>query len=227
MRLLALETATLFGGVAVMEDDTLIAESRAGVKVTHSERVMAEIDHVLRHSGMTIRDIDVFGISIGPGSFTGLRVGLSTVKGLAYSTGAGVVAVPTLEAFAWNLPFTNCRVCPMLDARKKQVYTAIFKWSGDGFVRVLDECAIAVSDLLPRIKEPTVFLGEGMALNREEIAKGLGELALFAAPHKSAPSPANTAFLCMRKALSGEFADAPALTPLYLRRSDAELRESD
>jgi tRNA threonylcarbamoyladenosine biosynthesis protein TsaB len=227
MKLLALETATMFGGVAIMEDYTLIAESRANVKVTHSERVMTEIDHVLRHSGMTIRDIDVFGISIGPGSFTGLRVGLSTVKGLAFASAAGLVAVPTLESLAWNVPFTGYQVCPMLDARKKQVYAALFKWSEDGFVRVMDECAIAVRDLMPLIKERTVFLGEGMLLNKETIERGLGELALFSQPHKAAPSPANTAYLCMLKAMRGQFEDAPELSPLYIRRSEAESKGSE
>ncbi len=105
MKLLAIETSTMLGGIAVMEDDTLIAESRMNVKATHSERIMADIDNALKRSGFTIDDIDVFGIASGPGSFTGLRVGLSTLKGLSYATGKKVVSVSTLEAFAWNVTF--------------------------------------------------------------------------------------------------------------------------
>ena len=120
MKLLAIETSTMLGGIAVMEDNTLIAESRMNVKATHSERIMADIDNALRRSGFTIDDIDVFGIASGPGSFTGLRVGLSTLKGLSYATGKKVVSVSTLEAFAWNVPFSSHLICPLLDALKRK-----------------------------------------------------------------------------------------------------------
>jgi len=100
---------------------------------------------------MDLGDIDVFGISAGPGSFTGLRVGLSTIKGLVYATGKKFVAVPTLEAFAWNIPFSNFQICPLLDARRKEVYAAVFKWSKDRFFNVIDERAIKIGDLLPVI----------------------------------------------------------------------------
>jgi tRNA threonylcarbamoyladenosine biosynthesis protein TsaB len=93
--------------------------------VTHSERLMTEIDHVLQQSGLTAHDIDIFGVAIGPGSFTGLRIGLSTAKGFSYATGKPIVSVPTLEAFAWNFPY--CRhPCIMLDARKE--VCALFQW---------------------------------------------------------------------------------------------------
>src|SRR5271157_1812848 len=133
MKLLAIETSTMRGGIAIMDDDTLIAESRMNIKATHSGRIMTEIDTALKGSGLTIDDIDVFGIASGPGSFTGLRVGLSTVKGLSYATGKRVVTVSTLEAFAWNVPFSQYLVCPLLDARKKEVHAGAFRWSQNGF----------------------------------------------------------------------------------------------
>ncbi len=118
MKILAIETSTMLGGIAIMgEAEGLIMEVRLNVRSTHSERLMSEIDHALKQAGMKITDMDVFGISIGPGSFTGLRVGLSTVKGFSYATGKPVVSIPTLEAFAWNFPFSPYPVCPMLDAR--------------------------------------------------------------------------------------------------------------
>ncbi|MBI3592947.1 MAG: tRNA (adenosine(37)-N6)-threonylcarbamoyltransferase complex dimerization subunit type 1 TsaB, partial [Nitrospirae bacterium] len=224
MKLLAIETSTMLGGVAILDDDTLIAESRINVKVTHSERVMAEIDHALACSGLKIDDIDVFAIAIGPGSFTGLRVGLSTIKGLAYATGKRVAAVPTLEAFAWNIPFTLKPVCPLLDARKKEVYAGIFKWSDNGFSSIMDEQAIKLDTLMSAIKEPTVFLGEGAIIYRDSISKAAGDLALFASPQDMVPSPANVAYLAMRKARKGEFEDPVKLVPLYLRRSEAEIK---
>lgn len=224
MNLLALETSTMLGGVAILKDDTLIAESRINVKVTHSERLMGEIDHLLGQSGMRADDIDVFGMAIGPGSFTGLRVGLSILKGLAYATGRPLVSVPTLEAFAWNLPFSAHQVCPLLDARKGEVYAGIFRWSEGAFLRVLTEQAIKIDDLLTVIEDRTVFFGEGALLHRERIEKVQGERALFAPPQKMVPSAANVAYLCMRKARGGELEDPVTLTPLYLRRSEAETK---
>ncbi|MEW6116518.1 MAG: tRNA (adenosine(37)-N6)-threonylcarbamoyltransferase complex dimerization subunit type 1 TsaB [Nitrospirota bacterium] len=225
MRLLAIETATMLGGIALIDDDTLIAESRMNVRVTHSERIMTEIDHVLKGARLSLHDMDAFALSIGPGSFTGLRVGLSTIKGLAYATGKGVVAVPTLEALAWNVPFTRHPVCPLLDARKKEVYTGLFKWTGHGFSRLMPEQAMKLETLLAGIDEPAVFLGEGAMLYRNSIQKTLGERALFAPPGAMVPSPAAVAHLGMITARNGEYEDPVTLTPLYLRKSEAELKQ--
>ncbi|MEW5744616.1 MAG: tRNA (adenosine(37)-N6)-threonylcarbamoyltransferase complex dimerization subunit type 1 TsaB [Nitrospirota bacterium] len=224
MRLLAIETATAVGGVAIMEDDLLIAESRANVKVTHSERLLTEIDHALTSSRLTIDAIDVFALSTGPGSFTGLRVGLSTLKGLAYATAKKVVAVPTLEAFASAITFTPHMICPLLDARRREVYAGVFAWEGDGLVRILPEQAVKLETLLARLHEPVVFLGEGAALYRKTIEEIMGERALFARPRDMAPSPATVAALGMQRARSGAFEDPVRLTPLYLRKSEAELK---
>jgi tRNA threonylcarbamoyladenosine biosynthesis protein TsaB len=224
MKLLAIETATMLGGVAIMEGDRLVAESRLNIRVTHSERLMKEIDRVLRGTSMDISEIDVFGISIGPGSFTGLRVGLSTVKGLVYATGKKLVTAPTLEAMAWNIPFSEYQICPMLDARRKEIYTAVFRWSGGGFSRVINECTLSADELLKKIDAPTLFLGEGATLYRDKIQAALGDRALFGAPQHMMPSPSNVAFLCMRKAEEGEFSDALTVIPAYHRRSEAEIK---
>jgi tRNA threonylcarbamoyladenosine biosynthesis protein TsaB len=224
LKLLAVETATMLGGVAIMEGDRLVAESRLNIKVTHSERLMKEIDRVLQGASLEISDIDLFGISIGPGSFTGLRVGLSTIKGLVYATGKKLVTAPTLEAIAWNVPFSEYQICPMLDARKKEIYTALFRWSGNGFVRDLGECTLSIDELLPKIDTPTLFLGEGAILYKEKIQFVLKDRALFGAPQHMMPSPANVAMLCMGKAEKGEYSDALKALPAYHRRSEAEVK---
>ena len=131
MKILAIDTSTMLGGIAIMDDLTLIAETRLNVKSTHSERLMTEIEHCLKQSSLKISDIDVFAVAIGPGSFTGLRIGLSAVKGLSYATGKPIVSVPTLDALALNFPYSRYPVCTMLDARKKEVYAALFKWEDD------------------------------------------------------------------------------------------------
>ena len=244
MKILAIETSTMLGGIAICDGSAgMIAEVRLNVKSTHSERLMAEIDHILKQSALGIPDMDAFAVAIGPGSFTGLRIGLSTVKGLSYATGKPIVAVPTLEAFAWNFPFSRYPVCPLLDARRQEVYAALFRWETDGFVRVVDEAAVGIKALLKGIKmgkppsprfdqgdegrflqKAVIFTGEGALSYKDEIISEMGEDALFAPPEKMVPSPANVASLGMEKALRGEFSDPVSLVPWYLRKSEAEMK---
>jgi tRNA threonylcarbamoyladenosine biosynthesis protein TsaB len=221
----------MLGGIALLDDSAgLIAEIRLNIKSTHSERLMTGVDHILKQSSLTIADVDFFALSIGPGSFTGLRIGLSTVKGLSYATGKPVVTVPTLEALAWNFAYCEYPVCTMLDARKKEVYAALFRWDGDGFMRLLHECAIPVSKLVETIMQCTddnvILTGEGTLLYRDRITEYLGERAIIASPEKIVPSPAHVAILGIKKALSGEFSELQSLVPFYIRRSEAELKQN-
>jgi len=229
MKILAIETSTMLGGIAIMDDlSGLIAEVRLNVKSTHSERLMTEIDHVLKQAELKVSDIDVFAIAIGPGSFTGLRIGLSAVKGFSYATGKPIVSVPTLEALAWNFPYCRHPVCTMLDARKKEVYSALFKWEDGGFIRLIDEVSIRINRVLEDIKlssdKKVVFTGEGAILYRDKIIEVMGEKAIFASPEKIVPSPANVAYIGIKKAIKGEFSEPVSLVPFYIRRSEAELK---
>ena len=229
MKILAIETSTMLGGIAIMDDlSGLIAEVRLNVKSTHSERLMTEIDHVLKQAELKVSDIDVFAIAIGPGSFTGLRIGLSAVKGFSYATGKPIVSVPTLEALAWNFPYCRHPVCTMLDARKKEVYSALFKWEDGGFTRLIDEISIKVDRVLEDIKlfsdKRVVFTGEGAILYRDKIIEVMGNKAIFASPEKIVPSPANVASIGIKKAIKGEFSEPVSLVPFYIRRSEAELK---
>src|SRR4030043_141113 len=157
MKILAIETSTMLGGIAIVDDlSGLIAEVRLNVKSTHSERLVTATDYVLKQAGLKVSDIDVFAVAIGPGSFTGLRIGLSTVKGFSYATGKPIVSVPTLEALAWNFPYCRSPVCTMLDARKKEVYAALFKWDNNGCIRLINEVSIKVDRLLEKIKETLI-----------------------------------------------------------------------
>lgn len=244
MIILAVETSTLLGGLAILDDATgLLAEIRLNVKSTHSERLMTETDHILKQTGLEVSDIDVFAISIGPGSFTGLRIGLSTVKGFSFATGKHIVSVPTLEALAWHFTYAGYPVCTMFDARKKEVYAALFRWEKDGFVRLMDEVSVRVDLFLEKIiagnptsphfnkgtnagfpDEKIIFTGEGSLLYKKDIISVMGERAIFASPEKMIPSPANVAFLGMKKALKGDFSEPLSLVPVYIRRSEAEIK---
>jgi tRNA threonylcarbamoyladenosine biosynthesis protein TsaB len=225
MKVLSVETSTMLGGVAIADGEAgLIAELRLNVKTTHSERLMTVIDHALVQSELALGEIDVFAVAIGPGSFTGLRIGLSTVKGLSYSTGKPVVAVPTLEAFAWNFPHCEYPVCLMLDARRGEVYAAVFRWEGNGFQREIEDTSVSPEDLLNRLPWTTLFAGEGALLYRDTIRSIMKDKAVMAPSQGMVPSPANVAMLGLLKAARGEFVGAAEAVPLYIRRSEAEVK---
>lgn len=235
MKVLAIDTSTMLGGVAIMDDlSGLIAEVRLNVSVAHSESLMTSIDNILRQARLTISEIDVFAITIGPGSFTGLRIGLSTTKGFSYATGKPIVSVPTLEAFAYNFPFSKYPVCTMLDARKKEVYAALFEWKDDGFVRLINEMSIKVDEFLGFTKETlsklpdkrAIFAGDGALLYKDKIITFMDENAIFAPPEKMVPSPANVAYLAIKKAMKKEFSEPISLVPFYIRRAEAEIRHA-
>lgn len=232
MNILAIETSTLLGGIAILSGESgLIAEVKLNVKSTHSERLMTETAHVLEQASLSIGDIDAFAVSIGPGSFTGLRIGVSTVKGFSYATGTPIVSVPTLEAMALNFPFSRHPVCTLVDARKKEVYAAVFRWEGEGVSRVLEEMPVKVERLLTYVEreevltgEKILFTGEGALLYRDTIISRMAERAIFPPPDKMVPSPANVAYIGLQKAVRGEFSEPVSLVPFYIRKSEAEIK---
>jgi tRNA threonylcarbamoyladenosine biosynthesis protein TsaB len=209
----------------VMDDGQgLIAETRLNVKTTHSERLMSVVHQTLSQSELVLDAIDAFAVAIGPGSFTGLRIGLSTVKGLSYATTKPIVIVPTLEAFAWNFAYCPYPVCLMLDARKSEVYAAVFRWGHEGFKRLVEEVSVGPEDLLGELQGTVLFAGEGVTLYRGKIEEIMGGRALIASPEKMVPSPANVALLGLEKAARGEFTGASAAVPFYIRKSEAEVK---
>lgn len=225
MKVLALETATLAGSVALVDEVCgLIGEVRVNVAVAHSERLMPSIMWLLDSSGISIRDIDAMGVSIGPGSFTGLRIGLSTAKGFAFSLNRPIVPVPTLEAFARTLPFSGHLLCPMLDARKGEVYAGLYRWEGGRCAVVAPERAVSPADLLEGISETVVFMGEGAVLYRNEITAAMNRRALFAPPSNMSPSASAVGELAIERLREGFSADPAGLTPRYIRKSEAEVR---
>ena len=223
MKVLGIETATRTGGVALLREKGVIAEYTSNIEVTHSERLMAHVDRLLADTGVALMDIDAFAVSIGPGSFTGLRIGIATVKGLAFTTGKPVVAVPTLKALAWNVLSAGYPVCPLLDAKKKEVYAAIYRPDDGDLAAMMRESVLPIETLAERITERTLFTGEGSAAFRGELTALLGERAVFAPLSSTVPSAASVAEIGLRQLLAGERIDLDALSPLYIRRPEAEL----
>lgn len=225
MKILALETATIAGSVAVFDDsEGLISEITINVKIAHAERLMNSVDMLLKASAVSIKDIDAFAVSIGPGSFTGLRIGLSTAKGLAFATNKPLVPVETLDAFARTLPLCQHLICPMFDARKNEVYTALYRWQDSLCKKIIPETAINPEDFLKKIKEPTVFLGDGTKIYKKLILDILKDNAKFAPESKMSPSASSVAEIAIEKLKNGITADTVSLTPFYIRKSEAEIK---
>ncbi len=223
MYILGIETSTKTGSIAVLSDESVIAQYSLNIEVTHSERLMATVDRVLRDTGLTVAALDGFAVAIGPGSFTGLRIGISTVKGLAFATGKPVAAVPTLQALAWNLPFAGHPVCPLLDARKKEVYAALYKNDDATPLQLMPEMVISLSQLAAGVSGKTVFTGEGSQIYRSDIKKIFGTQALFAPRSAILPSAAAVAEIGLEMLRNGMQTDPDALTPKYIRRPEAEV----
>ncbi|MBI3802294.1 MAG: tRNA (adenosine(37)-N6)-threonylcarbamoyltransferase complex dimerization subunit type 1 TsaB [Nitrospirae bacterium] len=227
MKVLAIETATLAGGVALMEEGGLIAEYRLHVEIRHSERLLTAIDRLLVDSGTTLSDLDAIAISIGPGSFTGLRVGLSTAKGLAMGSGKPLVAVPTLEAMAALFPYSSALIVPMLDARRNEVYWGLFDTQGGVPVRIHSETASSPETALATIgplDRPILAVGEGAERYRALLSTHPPEKVLSPPKTLHFPSAASVAELGLAKLRRGEILSAEEVAPVYLRASTAELK---
>ncbi|MCK9420639.1 MAG: tRNA (adenosine(37)-N6)-threonylcarbamoyltransferase complex dimerization subunit type 1 TsaB [Nitrospirae bacterium] len=223
MYILGIETSTTTGSVAVISEDGVVAQYSLNIEVTHSERLMSTVDRVLKDTGLTMADMDGYAVAIGPGSFTGLRIGLAAVKGLALVSGKPIAAVPTLKALAWNLPYASYPVCPMLDARKNEVYAATYWFEGTTLVHGMAEAVLSLSLLSERISGKTIFTGEASHLFRKEIVSMFGERALFAPRAAILPSAAIVAEIGLDMIRSGKQADPDNLTPMYIRRPEAEV----
>ena len=217
MKVLGLETATLAGGAALIDGDRIAGEYTLNIRVTHSERVMFAVDRLLTDAGWRPSDLEGLAVSIGPGSFTGLRIGVSTAKGLALALGLAVVPVPTLDALAAGLPFAALPVCPILDARKGEVYASLYRWDGGAMRREWEYLALAPAALARLFTEPVIVCGDGAGIVRSTFAR-------LAPGARRLPSPACVAELGHAMLAAGAGVPPVDLAPLYLRPSEAELK---
>ena len=227
MRMLAIETATPAQSVALLEDDRLLAEASYDAKGSRGGLLLPTVDHVLRKAGVAAKDLDAVAVSIGPGSFTGLRVGLATAKGLALGTGAAVVGVSTLEALAAGYePAAEITICTLLDAYRGEVYLAVFKRRAGRLERLHADAVLApetVKEALADVEQPVHLIGNGAARYRRQLEAALGTTIRVTERGLGAvPSAAVVARLGRNRLAEGIRPDADVV-PVYLRRTEAEV----
>lgn len=219
MKILAVDTSALTATAAILSDGIIIGEICVTTKLTHSQTIMPMIDDLLKRTSLDISDIDLFACSTGPGSFTGLRIGIGTVKGLSYGLGKKVCAVSTLEALAYNIAYTDCIISPIMDARRSQVYNALYKWEGNNLVCMESPRALSVEELCSSLKgSKVIFVGDGVNVYKEKISALLDDKALFAPPQHMLQRASSVAYA----ALSKEEIDPADLCAVYLRKPQAE-----
>ncbi|MBP2655751.1 MAG: universal protein YeaZ [Firmicutes bacterium] len=223
MPILALDTATLVSSVALATADTLLAEMTLETKKNHSEQLMPHIEQLLALAEVSKSEVEAVAVSIGPGSFTGLRIGLATAKALAYAWKVPVVGVPTLAAMAFGCPVPGAILAPTLDAQKGNLYLALYSGQGGAVTPIGKPRVVNHSDAfaeLAKMDEPVVVLGEAVKLYSSQLAS---EPRLYiAGPHIAMPRAANVAFLGLSMLAAGEKHDVMTLEPMYIRRSEAE-----
>ena len=225
MNILAVDTAGKTAGVALLQDDRLLYEVYLDAGMTHSETLMPMIDTCLKMCGMTCADIDLYGVNAGPGSFTGLRIGMAMVKGMGFALGKPCIPLSTLEGLAWNLRGWPGLICPVMDARVGQVYTALFRWENGKMHRLMDDCAIAADELREHLAEygaePKILVGDGAMLCYNKFEGQLENLSM-APDHLLHQRAGAMAELAASLLAEGKTVSAGELAPVYLRLPQAE-----
>jgi tRNA threonylcarbamoyladenosine biosynthesis protein TsaB len=227
MKILAIDTSTRVGSIAVVEGPQLKAQQILNISSTHNQRLLPGIERILTDAGWSLEDLDGFAVSLGPGSFTGLRIGLSIVKGLAWSTGKPLAGVPTLDALAANVSFVPYKICPILDARKGEIYTALYRQGDEGIPqRLTSYMALKPEELVALISETTLLVGDGFLSYGDYLKRELGNRLVLAPPHLSVIHASSVAWLGWHRLQAGEYEDISSCTPLYVRPSEAELNKT-
>jgi len=224
--ILSIDSSTPVAGVAVADGQSLLGEIMIHTKNTHSEKLMPMIQQLLQELQLTMQDVDAVAVTQGPGSFTGLRIGMATAKGLAQGAGKKLIAVPTLDCLAYNILHYPGILCPILNAQKKQVYTALYRSEAE-LKRLSDYQAIAVEQLTQQLcamNEPVWFVGDGVAAFADVLQQALGAQCRFAYGHQLLPRAGSLAMLAAQRAEREQFDDLLTAALIYIRKSEAEVQ---
>lgn len=228
MKILALDTSTLMSTCAIIEDGKLLGEYSLNRDMSHSERLVPMIKDMLAELDIKLKDIDLYAVATGPGSFTGLRIGAATIKGFAHVFDKPVVGISTIEALAFNMPYNNI-IVPMIDARRNRVFTGVYTWENCEIKNIEEPMAIDIDELLDSLVDydEICFNGDGATLYREKIVDKLGSKAKFANIGQDYCRAVSVGELGYKKYLKGVDQDYYTLVPEYLRLSQAERQKQE
>lgn len=224
MKVLGLDTSTLMTTCGVIDGERLLGEYSLSQDMSHSEKLVPMVKQVLESLDLKVKDIDVFGVSIGPGSFTGLRIGIATVKAFAHLSNKPIVGVSTLEALAYNLPY-NKIIVPMLDARRQRVYTAIYKWEDQIIKTIMAPCVIEIKELLDILNKDfdnLVVNGDGSIVFKDLIKETLKDKVRFSTIGQNMCRASSICELALIKYNNNEVDDFYTLAPDYLLETQAQ-----
>ncbi len=230
MRILALDSSGLVATVAIVEEEQLIAEYTVNYKKTHSQTLLPMLDEIGKMTELDLQTIDAIAVAGGPGSFTGLRIGSATAKGLGLALNKPLIHVPTVEGLAYNMWGIEGLICPIMDARREQVYTGVYRFE-EGMLKVLDDqMAIAVDELIEKLNgygEKVTFLGDGVPVYGGKLEAGLSVPYTFAPAHRNRQSAASVGALAVQYYKEGRCETAGEHRPDYLRVSQAERERAE
>lgn len=224
MKILGIESSSLVAGVALVTDGVLTAEYTMNDKKTHSQTLLPMLDEICSLLQLDLESLDGIAVSAGPGSFTGLRIGSATAKGLGLALKKPLLSVPTLDALAYNLWGSDCLICPIMDARRSQVYTGLYHVR-ENLEILKASCAMDMHELIAELndrRERVIFLGDGVPVYRAMIEKEMEVPFLFAPPQMNRQRAASVAALGVLAMKEGKGEAAAAHKPEYLRKPQAE-----
>ena len=230
MRVLAIDSSGLTATVGIVEDTQTIAEYTVNYKKTHSQTLLPMIDEMTRMVDLDLSDLDAIAVAGGPGSFTGLRIGSATAKGLGLALNKPLIHVPTVDALAYNVYGCTDVICPIMDARRKQVYTGIYRFEDHRLVTVEDQMAVPMEELITKLnayQQPVTFLGDGVPVFKDLIAEKLTVPYTFAPAHVNKQRAAAVAALGLVYYKEGKIQTAMEHIPDYLRVSQAERERAE
>lgn len=225
MKILALESSALVASVAVVSEDKLIGEYTTNVKMTHSQTLLPMLDAVLKMINVDVKELDAIAVSGGPGSFTGLRIGSATAKGLGLALNIPIISIPTVDAIAYNLYGTDQVICPLMDARRKQTYTGLYTFENGKMVILSPQKAVMLDDIIAEVNalgRPVIFLGDGVPVFRKTIEEKVTVPFSFAPLHVAMQRAGAMGALAVQYYQEGRYESAADHQPDYLRLSQAE-----
>jgi tRNA threonylcarbamoyladenosine biosynthesis protein TsaB len=223
MRILAVDTSTRSCSVAVVDGSDLLAEVTSGNDQTHSRHLMAMIDSALGLASLNLSMTDGLAFTCGPGSFTGLRIGISTILGLSTATRKPTVGISALDALAMQAAGPDMTICPLIDGRRNEVYCARYRWVNEELVKEMTEQVLSPELATTGLSTPALFVGNGAQLYRALIRDRLGDCARFALDCQNTLRASTVAWISMKRFETGDVDDIFRFEPMYIRKPDAKI----